>query len=162
MARLRLASSLCSALLLVHLAMAGVPEESGRELQFEILGREVPAIMVDSGHDETQSGSIDVGFGSLVFFAITTKEQWKKFVASGTSASYPMRTALTAEGPDFSKDMVLAVGTFHVGGITGQGRSREAVITRIVERPDRLSVYVCEGGGAYRGRVSGAILLSCG
>jgi len=41
--------------------------------------------------------------------------------------------------------MVLAIGTMHVGGITGQGRSREAVVTRIVGTPENLLVYLQEG-----------------
>lgn len=152
--RFRLVGMICGALLLTNLLLA-IGAEEGKELQFEVLGREVPSIMIDSGRDEPQSGLGNAGFGSVVLLAIKTEEYWKRFVAGGVSTYDLTRKALNEERPDFSKDMVIALGTFHVGGITGQGRSREVVITRIVETQDRLSVYVQEGAERVGGGCMG-------
>ena len=128
---------ICGPLMLAGLVMASMEKDAARELQFEVIGREVEFIMTDADREAGDSGPLPV-------LVIKAEEQWRRW-AAGATVKYSGVALSTFKKPDFANQMAIAVGTFHVGGITGQGRSRAVVVSKIVETEDRLVVHVKDG-----------------
>jgi hypothetical protein len=128
---------ICGPLMLAGLVMASMEKDAARELQFEVIGREVEFIMTDADREAGDSGPLPV-------LVIKADEQWRRW-AAGATVKYSGVALSTSKKPDFANQMAIAVGTFHAGGITGQGRSRAVVVSRILETEDRLVVHVTDG-----------------
>ena len=128
---------ICGLLMLAGLVMASMEKDAARELQFEVIGREVEFIMTDADLEAGDSGPLPV-------LVIKADEQWRRW-AAGATVKYSGVRLSASKKPDFVNQMAIAVGTFHAGGITGQGRSRAVVVSKIVETEDRLVVHVKDG-----------------
>jgi hypothetical protein len=133
----KFAGLICAPLMAAGFVMASMEKEATRALQFEVIAREVEFAGTGSDHEPGDSGPLSV-------LVIKADEQWRR-LASGATVKYSGATLSTFKKPDFANQMVIAVGTFHAGGFTGQGRSREAVVSKIVETEDRLVVHVKDG-----------------
>jgi hypothetical protein len=135
---------ICAHLALAGLVMASTAKQASRELRFEIIGEEVEYVGEAYGSEENQHSLLNPDSAAFSVFVIKTDEAWRK-LAQGAIFKHSGSGLNISKRPDFSNQMVIAVGTFHVGGITGQGRSREAVVSKIVETNDRLVVHVRDG-----------------
>jgi hypothetical protein len=123
--------------MLAGLVMASMEKEPAREIQFEVIAKEVEFIRTDRDREAGDSGPLPV-------LVIKAEEEWRRW-AAGATVKYSGVALGTFKKPDFANQMAIAVGTFHVGGITGQGRSREVVVSKILETEDRLVVHVTDG-----------------
>jgi hypothetical protein len=133
----RFPGSICGPLVLAGLVMASMGKEAARELQFEVIGREVEFVRTDRDSEASDSGPFPI-------LVIKAEEEWRRW-AAGATVKYSGVALSTFKKPDFANQMAIAIGTFHVGGITGQGRSRGVVVSKILETEDRLVVHVTDG-----------------
>jgi hypothetical protein len=128
---------MCAPLMLAGLVMGSIEKEAARELQFEVIAREVEFVGTCPDREPGDSGPLSV-------LVIKADEQWSR-LAAGATVKFAGVSLSAFKKPDFANQMVIAVGTFHAGGFTGQGRSREAVVSKIVETDDRLFVHIRDG-----------------
>ncbi len=68
---------ICGPLMLASLVMASMEKDAARELQFEVIGREVEFIMTDADREAGDSGPLPV-------LVIKADEQWRRWAAGAT------------------------------------------------------------------------------